>query len=327
VLIVLARTLGAQGDWTSAAACYKQLIAELSREREVSIRRHDLHAKYARALRRAGDHHGALREAAQALLLDPLSPITRREVGKAHFALQQYDEAIEAWGNTLWLTPNDPHLHWRVAFCHWSAAQDRPVTDGPWPSLEHAAEGFERAALLFGVEMIEGWAWSHLWAGRVHAELGDPGEAIRHLRNARGCKQTEMAASLLLGEAHQALGETTLSRERLRTALDLARSRAAADPAPVDWGHALSVAEIAARAELGLGRWALADGNSDAARTLASAASVDASRIEALKPREPLSREAAELLAATGSCSVNGNGARPAPRGSRLRIASWMYPG
>jgi hypothetical protein len=136
-----------------------------------------------------------------------------------------------------------------------------------------------------------------------------------------------MAASLLLGEAYQALGEKTLSRERLRIALDLARGGSAAEAEDVDWGRALSVAEIAARAELGLSRSAIADGDADEARTLAIAASRDASRVEALNPRERLSREAAELLAATGSRRVNGNGTRPAPRVSRLRIASWAYSG
>ena len=257
VLIVLARVLVASGAWESAAARYAELIAELNEHRPVSIRRHDLHAKHARALRRADRSAAALEAAAQAVLLDPLSPVARREVGKAQFALGQLEEALEAWKHTLWLTPNDPHLYWRVGYCHWHVARDRADGDGRRRSLLAAAESFERAALLFGVEMVEGWAWSELWAGRAYAELGEAEQAITHLRNAAGCCDTKLPASLELGEAYCGLGATGPAREQLERACGRARERL--DREAHGWGEHLTPRQTLGRAELALARVALTE--------------------------------------------------------------------
>ena len=135
VQIALARTLGRNGEWEQARHEYAELIAMLAEQRPQGIVQHSLHAKHARALRRSEHYHEALVEAARGQLQDPLSASARREVGKAHFALLQYEEALEAWQHTLWLTPNDPYLHWKVAFCHWSVAQDRRDSDARRDSL------------------------------------------------------------------------------------------------------------------------------------------------------------------------------------------------
>ena len=156
VQIALARTLGRNGLWEQARDEYAELIATLAEHRPQGIVQHSLHAKHARALRRSENYHEALVAAARGQLQDPLSASARREVGKAHFALLQYEEALEAWEHTLWLTPNDPHLHWKVAFCHWSVAQDRRDSGARRDALVAAAAGFEQAATLFGVRIANG---------------------------------------------------------------------------------------------------------------------------------------------------------------------------
>jgi tetratricopeptide (TPR) repeat protein len=269
VQIALARTLCRLRRWREAAAEYAGLIAMLERVRPAGIIQHSLHAKHARALRNLGRRQDALVAAARGQLQDPLSASARREVGKAHFALRQLDEALESWKQTLWLTPNDPYLHWKVAFCHWSVAQDRRDPEARHASRVEAVAAFEQAATLFGVTNVDGWAWSQLWAGRVRQELGEQDAAIAHLRSAAGCEPTAAPGSLLLGELLESIGDHDAGRlqlERARAALAAPSGRLVDD----DWGEMLTDHEVVARATAARSR--LADVGGDEPPELRQAA-------------------------------------------------------
>jgi tetratricopeptide (TPR) repeat protein len=255
VQIALARTFGRLGRWREAAAEYASVIALLERLRPAGIIQHSLHAKHARALRNLGLRQEALVAAARGQLQDPLSASARREVGKAHFALRQLEEALESWKQTLWLTPNDPYLHWKVGLCYWSVAQDRRDPAARRAALLGAAEAFDQAATLFGVRIVDGWAWSQLWAGRVRAELGEQDAAIGHLRSAAGCEPTAASGALLLGELFATLGEHDASRlhlDRARALLPEPTGRLLDD----NWGEMLTDHEVVARATAGLAQLA-----------------------------------------------------------------------
>jgi tetratricopeptide (TPR) repeat protein len=297
--LALARSLGPSGDWPAAAAQYESLIKDLKDRRKPAIRQHALHAKHAKALRRAGEKQKALEAAAQGLLLDPISAVARRELGKAHFALLQYEEALDAWKHTLWLTPNDATLHWKAAFSLWSVAQDRQDPTARRDALLEAAAGFEQASMLFGIENATGWAWSRLWHGRVCQEMGEHDLAIRHLRAAKGCGATSLAARVLLAEVYECTGQSGLARDQFGKVQD--RLRDAEEPLDLlsddDWGATLSYREIAARLELGLGRHAFEVERDEATATRHAG---DAERLARELTRQPrsqyrLSAQALEL--------------------------------
>jgi tetratricopeptide (TPR) repeat protein len=313
VQIALARTLGRLGRWEDASDEYGDLIGMLEAHRPQGVVQHSLHAKQAKALRRTGAYHEALVEAARGQLQDPLSASARREVGKAHFALLQYEEALDAWEHTLWLTPNDPYLHWKVAFCHWSVAQDRRDPGARRDSLVAAANGFEQAATLFGVRILKGWAWSQLWAGRVRAELGDHDDAVRHLRSATGCEQTALAGALLLGEEYRTVGERSLSRLHFERAYETVSTRIDGGNVDADWGETLPSREVAVRAAVGLGLSDLeVDGDYGAALERAQEARDVAAELQ----EEP--RAAARCMAAVADLTARAaraaqrNGNQPA---------------
>ena len=276
VQIALARTLGRQGRWPEAVVEYERLIAMLEHCRPHAIHQHSLHAKHARALRNMGRLQDALVAAARGQVQDPLSASVRREVGKAHFALHQYEEALEAWRQTLWLTPNDPYLHWKVAFCHWSVAQERTADAARRAALLDAAAGFGQAATLFGVRSVEGWAWSQLWAGRTCQQLGEPDAAVRHLRSAAGCAPTAVPARLLLGEVYRAAGDAGASRLQLEAALD-ALAAPGGRLLDADWGETLTDREAAVRAGVALARL---EADETVARACAAAARSVAAEVE-----------------------------------------------
>ena len=291
--LALARTLGDKGDWNGAATEYQWLIEKLATYRPDAIRQHALHAKRAKALRRDDNKQEALASAARGLLLDPINAVARRELGKAHLALLQYEEALEAWQHTLWLTPNDATLHWKAAFSLWSVAQDRHDADERRQALSEAAAGFEQAAMLFGIENVEGWAWSRLWLGRTCAELEQADLAVKHLRAAKGCGVSELAARLLLAEVYQRIGQGGLAldqfvkaRERLRQAVVAEWRRQPASEVlarrcDADWGETLPYGEILARVHLGLGRHAFeVEGDEESALRHASRAERLIGRLE-----------------------------------------------
>jgi len=313
VQIALARTLGRIRAWPEAVTEYDELIAMLEQHRPDGLVQHSLRAKQARALRNVGKLEEALVAAADGQLQNPLSACARREVGKAHFALLQFEEALGAWEQTLWLTPNDPYLHWKVAFCHWSVAQDRHDESARRAALLEAAEGFEQAALLFGARLVEGWAWSQLWAGRVRQELGEPDAALSHLRSAAGCTPTKLPAELLLGEVYVAVGEYGAGRVELESALE-AVTPGTGRKVDADWGETLTDHEIAVRAAVALGRLELdAEGNARKARRRATDARgvTTGITLPAIRARCLASVAELERLAAGGArngVALNGSG-------------------
>jgi tetratricopeptide (TPR) repeat protein len=200
VMIALARKLRRLEAWTEAAEEYEELIALLERHRPDGLVQHSLRSKHAGALREQGKLEPALVAAAEGELQNPLSACARRELGEAHFALSQFDQALKAWRQTMWLTPNDPYLHLKVGQCHWKVAHDRHDHEARRAALLEAATYFERAALLFGVGALEEWASSQLWAGRVRLELGERDAAVGHLRSAASSETTRAVARQLLEE-------------------------------------------------------------------------------------------------------------------------------
>jgi tetratricopeptide (TPR) repeat protein len=318
--LALARKLGARGDWEAAAARYRWLINELEARRPDAIRQHALHSKLAKALRRLGKKHEALASAARGLLLDPISPVARRELGKAHFALLQYEEALDAWQHTLWLTPNDATLHWKAAFSLWSAAQDRQDSRHRYETLAEAAEGFHRAAMLFGIESTSGWAWSRLWLGRVCHEMEEPDRAVKHLRAAKGCAVTQLAARVLVAEVYRDNGQRglawdqlTKARKQLRDLVaqawreDDSTTRALDRRCDRDWGDTLSYREIAARIHLG---WS-------ARETGAFAEPAEGARARAPEPRRARPRGPPARAGADQQRGAPRSGAPPAAPADR----------
>jgi tetratricopeptide (TPR) repeat protein len=261
VTLVLARVHAACEEHGDAARIYNDLIRALSRRNPERISQHSLHAKHARALRALGHPEEALQAATRGVLKNPLDAEVRHELAWAHFDLQQLDDAVHAWEQTLWLTPNDPLLQWQVGFCHWSLAQDRQHEEGRKGSLEEASRCFERSILLSGPERLECWAWSKTWLGRVWTELGRTDEAIVELRAAQSIEITQLPAVLLLAEAHEANGDLWLSHGYFQRAYlganKLLRFGRQGNYVDAGWGNTLLPWEVEARALVGIAHWVL----------------------------------------------------------------------
>ena len=252
VQLALAIALGRHGRWREAEAEYRELGALLEQHRPAGIVEHGVHIGRARTLRKLGRPAEALQAAATGQFQSPLDAAAHRELGKAHFALRQFEEALGAWQQALRLAPNDPHLHWRIAFSRWSIARDNQDEAARRAGFEAAAGEFEQAALLFDVRNPEGWAWSRLWAGRSRQGLGEHDEALRHLRAAAGYEPTATVAALLLGEVDLAIGDRNLARARFEAAADAVEGHHET-VLDVAWGATITGAEVGVRAAVGLG--------------------------------------------------------------------------
>lgn len=159
----------------------------------------------------------ALRSAEFGLRIDPLTSAGRREAGRIHFALGQFQDAIDAWTQALSLIPNDPFLHLKLGACYWQIAEQRQRGKGRCAALEEASLCFEESLILSGSEYKEGKAWAHVWLGRVLIERGQFEDAIGQLAAATAFESTRFAASVLLAEAYTAqeqydAGQATLTR-------------------------------------------------------------------------------------------------------------------
>ena len=92
-------------DWASAESAFRKAL-------ELSQNSPEAHAWYAELyLTPMGRLEEALRESQAAVALDPLSPYTVSGMGRRHYFLRQYDEAIVWFQKALDL---DPHFHMAV---------------------------------------------------------------------------------------------------------------------------------------------------------------------------------------------------------------------
>jgi tetratricopeptide (TPR) repeat protein len=210
--LALARLYADAGRWAQAEQTLERVIGYLEEsDHPLTIEQLGLHVRRAQLHRRmaacAQDEtrreqlREALRIAQRALRADPLSAAGRREAGRIHFELEQYEEALEAWTQALALVPNDPTLYWRLGRCHWRIAEQRRDSVARNHALSNAADFFEQTTILCGGEYEESKAWAHLWHGRVLLKMDRVDEAVAELRSALTFPATRAAASAFLGEA------------------------------------------------------------------------------------------------------------------------------
>jgi tetratricopeptide (TPR) repeat protein len=212
VELALARLYADAGRWSDAEQTLGRIIEDLEQgDHPLTVEQLGLHIRRAQVFRRraacANDEkrreqlREALRIAQRALRADPLSAAGRREAGRIHFDLDQYEEALEAWTQALALVPNDPTLYWRLGRCHWRIAEQRRDSAARNKALRNAAEFFEQTTVLCGGEYEESKAWARLWHGRVLLEMDRVDEAVAELRSASAFPATRPAARAFLGEA------------------------------------------------------------------------------------------------------------------------------
>ena len=259
-----ARALDAETQrdrFAAADAAYQELIAEQMQADERVMAVPMLYANHSKLLRRLGagrlsDPAGrelmsrALQQAANGVLREPLNPRVRREVGKDHFALEQYADALAVWLETQHLTPNDPHLAFKIGLCHWYLARDRSRRDERVAELELAHASFETAWVLFGLENLEQRTWAQLWRGRAALELDRLDAAMIDLRSAANLNGSHLAAKLLLGECYRRAGDEAMSFSCFAE-VSAALGADAAGALDHDWGDTLTRCEAVAWAGWG----------------------------------------------------------------------------
>lgn len=196
-------------DWEQARAAFRRLVNRLTNEKRTKrIVEFGAYAHRARALRECDERRyvDALEVAAEGIRRTPLDVESRREAGRAHFALRQFSDALDAWEHALWISPGDPYLHYEIAMCFREIARDQTDEIDRRQKLDCAKKHFDKAQELFDGEDLSGEAWSRLWRGKIALEAGEPMEGLEYLKGAEH-GSARAAAALLLGEAHLRLGQ------------------------------------------------------------------------------------------------------------------------
>jgi len=196
-------------DWERARGIFDQMVSRLKREKRTKrIVEFGVFAHQARALRECEEKSfvTALKVAAEGVRRAPLDIEARREAGRAHFALGQYSDALDAWRHALWISPTDPYLHYEVGLCHRALAADQTDEEKRQQEMLCARTHFDKARELFDGEDLNGEAWARLWQGKIALEADNPMEALEFLKGAEHAT-ARAAAALLLGEAHLQLDQ------------------------------------------------------------------------------------------------------------------------
>lgn len=204
--------------WDQALATFTNLVRRLTERKEADrLVNFGAYAHLARALRESArgknvpedeiaGYVRALKTAAEGVRRKPLDVESRREAGRAHFALGQFSDALASWKHALWLSPSDPYLHYEVAMCYRQLAQGQPEEAERKRLVDCVKGHFDRARELFDGEDLDGEAWTRFWRGKIALEEGQPAEALEYLRGAEH-GTAEAAAALLMGEAHLELDQ------------------------------------------------------------------------------------------------------------------------
>jgi tetratricopeptide (TPR) repeat protein len=239
--------------WPDIETILSELIRALEKSGENLDRIVELGllAHYARALRECGEPERALRWAAECVRRDPLSVDGRREAGRAHAAIGQYQDAIDAWNHALWLSPSDAYLHQELGMCRVRMAEKQHDAERRAAELESAEKHLAQAQELFDGEYLEGEAWTRVWRGRVALARGRVDEAVGLFAGAE-YGPAGIAALLHLGEAHLIAGEHRRAEnafKRCEKGLDDAKKRGNLDSR---WGDELPIRAVRSRLTRGL---------------------------------------------------------------------------
>lgn len=247
--------------WEQARTAFRRLVNRLTNEKQTKrIVEFGAYAHQARALRECDERRyvDALSVAAEGIRRAPLDIEARREAGRAHFALRQFSDALDAWKHALWLSPGDPYLHYEIAMCFRELACDQIDAAKRLQELQCAKKHFEKAQELFDGEDLNGEAWTRLWRGKIALEAGDPMEGLEYLKGAEH-GSARAAAALLLGEAHLSLGQRPAADhafDRCEKALENEEDKSELPPerSTIDalWGDELP--EEAVRSRIARGR-------------------------------------------------------------------------
>ncbi len=256
-------------DWAVAEKTLGRLIGELEdrgrrggtdAERIVDFH---LRAEHARALRHCNCRKEALYEIVDCLQANPLSVEGRREAGKIHYSLGQYNEALRSWKLALSLDPNDAYAHLNMAVCYRQLAMCYPsdayaaqqTDNGRKQALLQAAEHLRIAFKLFRGEDVFGSMWARVWSGRVSLDRGLVGECVAELTGALHDAldgSASAAAWLFLGETRLADREVGLAECAFKRCDETVRNLDAdASAASPSWGFQLPNSVVKYRLECG----------------------------------------------------------------------------
>jgi tetratricopeptide (TPR) repeat protein len=221
--------------------------------RPAAIQAHELEIRRANVLRRQESDEEALKCVSAGLVRDPLSENGRCELAETHMRLWQYDEALTAWEHTLWLKPNDPFVHFKLALCHWWRARGSRDRVAARRSLANAATLMEEAYQLFSREDVLGRSWVRLWRGRLALERERLDDAIMHLRSASCYEDCRALARALLAEAYFASQEYELASGEFEAAIEAVDADPQKEHDHVDarWGDSMTTVQLLARCHRG----------------------------------------------------------------------------
>lgn len=249
------------GAWPNALDVLESLYRRFGKSEHQKGRlvEFGIYSQLARALRECGDGNyvKALRVAAEGVRRSPLDVEARREAGRAHFALEQFSDALDAWKQALALSPSDPYLHYELAMCHRRIAGGETDEEKRQRSLEKAEANFGKARELFDGEDLDGEAWARFWCGKTALEAGEPTKALAHLQGAEHGTATA-AAALLLGEAHLRLEQRPAADHAFQRCAEALADEEKMKKLPgrdtIDglWGDELPLAAVEARIARGM---------------------------------------------------------------------------
>ena len=138
----------------------------------------------ARVMRKSGRLDEANVEISDALRRGPLNARGRREAGRVHFELGQYEEALQYWEQAQCLVPGDAGLGQDMAICQWRLASHDRDEQRRERALREADERLQTVLELLGSENPVASAWAHIWRGRVALERDHVDDAIRAFHGA-----------------------------------------------------------------------------------------------------------------------------------------------
>ena len=155
---------------------------------------HNWRANYLAA---QGRFDEAIREATEAVRLDPLSVTWRMGVGHVLFLARRYAESVDAALSALEMDPEFWLAHWVLGLAYEQLADQSSAT----------------AALRQAHDLSEGNVMVHGLLGRMHALCGRLDEAQRVLENLIACPARQAPPAEIIGLVHAALGDTDAAFE------------------------------------------------------------------------------------------------------------------
>jgi tetratricopeptide (TPR) repeat protein len=201
VIHALGKVYYALGRPLDAEKCFRQAIQRLEKGYAQEIKLQGLRAWLARALLELGEYDEAFQQAEQAQTLDPLSPFVRNVLAEVYDKLNEQEQAITAWRESLLREPYEADVYFNIGTTYIGLGRQSRDPNQRSEAFRQSILSFRQALDLYQSDQQNKKGAVRYYLGSLHLELGEYENAISNFKVAEALHYWPLSSRFYQGYA------------------------------------------------------------------------------------------------------------------------------